>query len=84
MFGVSFDSVAANKKFADNQGFPYALLCDTTRAMGEAYGATAPGGSGGAARIGVIVDGAGVVRWAGRANAAAFPAEALETVRGLG
>ena len=39
VFGVSFDSVKDNKKFADKESFPFLLLSDTTKAMGKAYGA---------------------------------------------
>ncbi len=39
ILGVSTDSVEANAKFAEDQGFPYPLLCDTERAMCTAYGA---------------------------------------------
>jgi len=38
--GASFDTVEAQKQFADDQGFPYRLLADTTKEMGRAYGAT--------------------------------------------
>ena len=37
MFGVSFDSVAENKAFAEKYDFPYTLLCDTERQMGLAF-----------------------------------------------
>jgi peroxiredoxin Q/BCP len=36
---VSFDSVAANRTFAEAQGFPFPLLCDVERKLGLAYGA---------------------------------------------
>ena len=39
VLGVSFDSVDENRAFAEKFSFPYPLLCDTTRAMGVAYGA---------------------------------------------
>ena len=39
VFGVSFDTPEENKAFADKFDFPYALLCDPSRAMGLAYGA---------------------------------------------
>jgi thioredoxin-dependent peroxiredoxin len=42
VFGISFDSVAANRAFAEKFGFPYKLLCDTDRAIGTAYGALDP------------------------------------------
>ena len=35
--GASFDTVEAQKHFADDQDFPYRLLADTTRAAGRAY-----------------------------------------------
>lgn len=37
MFGVSFDTVAENKAFADKFEFPFRLLSDPDRAMGLAY-----------------------------------------------
>lgn len=37
IFGVSFDGEDANRRFAEKRGFPYRLLCDTTRTMGLAY-----------------------------------------------
>jgi len=80
--GVSFDTQAENATFAEKQGFPYPLLCDTTREMGLAYGATAPGKGGNAARIGVIVGSDGVVMWAGKAGVKTFAREALAIVQG--
>lgn len=37
MLGVSFDSVEDQKKFAENEGFPYPLLSDADKQMGQAY-----------------------------------------------
>ena len=39
VFGVSFDTEEGNKAFAEKFDFPFALLCDTSRAMGLAYNA---------------------------------------------
>ena len=39
MLGVSFDSKADQKKFADAEGFPYQLLSDPDKTMGAAYDA---------------------------------------------
>ena len=39
ILGVSFDTVEENAEFAAKFGFPYRLLCDTTRSIGLAYGA---------------------------------------------
>mgnify|MGYP003962714677 FL=1 len=35
--GASFDTVEAQKNFADEQGFGYRLLADTTKEVGQAY-----------------------------------------------
>ena len=43
ILGVSFDDVASNKAFADKFSFPYLLLCDTERMIGQAYGAGSEG-----------------------------------------
>jgi len=39
VIGVSFDSVADQKKFAEDEGFPYPLLSDSDKVMGAAYDA---------------------------------------------
>ena len=36
--GASFDTPADNKQFADAEGFPYRLLSDHDRSVGQAYG----------------------------------------------
>ena len=36
--GASFDTPADNKQFADAEGFPYRLLSDRDRSVGQAYG----------------------------------------------
>lgn len=38
ILGASFDTVDENRAFAEAQGFPYRLLSDTSREVGEAYG----------------------------------------------
>ena len=35
--GASFDTVEAQKNFADEQGFPYRLLADSDKVMGKGY-----------------------------------------------
>ncbi|MBQ91052.1 MAG: hypothetical protein CL441_06480 [Acidimicrobiaceae bacterium] len=40
--GASFDTVEEQKAFADSEGFPFALLSDPDRTMGEAYEASRP------------------------------------------
>jgi peroxiredoxin Q/BCP len=39
ILGASFDGVEKNARFAEKQGFPFPLLCDTERTLGLAYGA---------------------------------------------
>lgn len=59
---MSFDSVEANRAFAEKMGFPYRLLCDTGRQIGVAYGATDAGATGGARRISYLIGPDGTVR----------------------
>lgn len=58
LLGASFDSVQANQTFAESNQFPFPLLCDTERVLGQAYGA---GESGSARRISYVIDEAGVI-----------------------
>ena len=56
IFGVSFDTTADNKAFAEKNKFPYPLLSDTSRAMGAQYGAAEPGATSGyAKRVGYVI-----------------------------
>ena len=36
---MSFDRPEKNRQFAEKQGFPFRLLCDTDRSMSLAFGA---------------------------------------------
>jgi peroxiredoxin Q/BCP len=38
VFGISADSVASHKKFAEKQGLPFTLLADEGKEMVQAYG----------------------------------------------
>ena len=42
MLGASYDTVEANRAFAEKFDFPFKLLCDTDRKLGAAYGAADP------------------------------------------
>jgi peroxiredoxin Q/BCP len=80
ILGASFDSQAANKKFAEKFGFNFPLISDTDRAIGTAYGANVDPGKG-AARVGVVIDGDGKIKeWHARVDARAWPAEVLKTL----
>ena len=39
MLGISFDTPAENKAFAEKFGYTFPLLCDVDRKVGLAYGA---------------------------------------------
>ena len=57
VLGASFDTVAENKAFAEKFGFPFQLLCDPERKLGQLYGAAEPGAtSGNARRVAYVID----------------------------
>jgi peroxiredoxin Q/BCP len=62
ILGVSFDSVAENRAFAEKFRFPYPLLCDTKREIGMAYGACDSPGAKNARRISYVIDESGIIR----------------------
>jgi thioredoxin-dependent peroxiredoxin len=39
ILGISFDTPEENKAFKEAQGFPYPLLSDVDKSVGETYGA---------------------------------------------
>lgn len=78
ILGVSFDTEAKNRAFAEKFGFNFPLLCDTDRAIGLAYGATDQDSTRGARRIGVVIDEQGVIQeYERKVNAADYPAQVL-------
>jgi len=79
ILGVSFDTAAENKAFAEKFHFNFPLLCDTTRAMGQAYGAADPGQTDGfARRVGVVIGPDARIRhWFAKVDAKSFPDAAL-------
>lgn len=56
VFGVSFDSVEDNAKFAAKYHLPFPLLSDTTRSMGMAFGAVDSADAHYANRIAYVID----------------------------
>jgi peroxiredoxin Q/BCP len=56
VYGISFDSVDDNRKFAEKFSFPYPLLCDPERKVGMAYGAADKPDAGYAKRISYVID----------------------------
>ena len=78
MLGVSFDTVEENAAFADKFGFPFVLLCDTTRSMGLAYGACDAPSAGYAGRISYLIDEQGTIEKVyASVNPRSHPAEVL-------
>jgi peroxiredoxin Q/BCP len=80
ILGVSFDSPADNKKFAEKFHFNFPLICDTDRTIGTAYGANTDPAKG-AQRVGVVIDKDGkIAQWHARVDARAWPAEVVRTL----
>lgn len=55
MLGISFDTVAENKAFAEKFDFPYRLLSDPDRVVGQAYAACASADAPYAKRITYVI-----------------------------
>jgi peroxiredoxin Q/BCP len=80
ILGVSFDTPAENRAFAEKFHFNFPLICDTDRAIGTAYGANADPAKG-AQRVGVIIGPDGKIKeWHGRVDARAWPAAVVGTL----
>ena len=78
---MSFDTAAKNKAFAEKFDFNFPLLCDTDREMGIAYGATEAGASGGARRVGCVIDPKGKIKeWLPKVDAASYPRDVLTRI----
>jgi len=75
---VSFDTVAENAAFAQKFSFPFLLLCDTTRAVGLAYGACDDAKAGYAKRISYLIDEQGkIIKAYDAVTRRSHPAEVL-------
>jgi peroxiredoxin Q/BCP len=80
---VSFDSEAQNRKFAEKFDFPFALLCDTERAVGLAYGACGDATARSAKRISYLIGPDGrIVKAYMTVKPAEHPGQVLEDIRG--
>jgi thioredoxin-dependent peroxiredoxin len=78
IFGVSFDTPAENKAFAEKFKFNFALLCDTDKKMGIAYGAADNTAAQAARRAGVVIGPDGKIReWEAKVSAREYPAQVL-------
>ncbi len=75
---MSFDTVAENAAFAQKYQFPFLLLCDTSRAIGLAYGACDDAQAGYAKRISYLLDEQGKIQKAYESvSPRSHPAEVL-------
>jgi len=80
ILGVSFDTPAENRAFAEKFHFKFPLISDTDRAIGTAYGANADPAKG-AQRVGVIIGPDGKIKeWHARVDARAWPAAVVGTL----
>jgi peroxiredoxin len=83
ILGVSFDAPEANRKFREAQGFPFVLLCDTTRELGLAYGACTSRKAWFPERISYVIGADGRIEWAEKAgDIAAHVAQATQRLCG--
>jgi len=80
---VSFDSVEDNAAFAEKFEFPFALLCDTQRVAGMAYGACDNPNAGTASRISYLIDEQGrIAKVYAKVSAREHPAQVLADILG--
>jgi peroxiredoxin Q/BCP len=62
ILGVSFDSVAENRAFAEKFDYPFQLLCDTQKSAALAYGAARSAADAYPQRLTFVIDPTGIVR----------------------
>ena len=83
--GASFDPPERNRRFAEKEGFPFTLVSDVDRAVGEAYEvkrAPAEQSPDNAKRRTYLIDPSGVIRRAYRVtDIAEHPGQVLEDLR---
>jgi thioredoxin-dependent peroxiredoxin len=79
VLGVSFDTPAENRAFAEKFSFNFPLLCDTDRKLGLAYGAADTPASTNARRVGVVIGPDGKVKeWLPKVDARSYPQEVVK------
>jgi len=78
---VSFDRIEKNAAFAEKYDFPFALLCDTERKIGLAYGACDSERARFADRVTYVIGPDGVILQAHpKVSPKTHPAELLESL----
>lgn len=82
ILGVSFDSPAANQKFAEKYKFNFPLLSDEDKKIARAYGAVENDQAQHATRISYLIGADGNIERAyGKVSAKEHPAQALAELR---
>jgi thioredoxin-dependent peroxiredoxin len=81
VLGVSFDTVAENRAFAEKFNFPFPLLCDTQREIGVAYGACDSADARSAKRISYVIGADGLIQQVyAKVDTATHPEDVLATL----
>lgn len=81
ILGVSFDTVAGNRAFAEKFKYPFPLLCDVDHKIGLAYGACDTPTAEYARRITYVIGPEGRIAQAhAKVSAASHPKELLGTL----
>ena len=81
VLGASFDTVEANRRFAEKFDFPFPLLCDTKHEIGLAYGAADSDKDEYARRIAYVIDEQGKVAQAhAKVDPSTYPAWQLRNL----
>ena len=82
IYGISFDPVEANKKFAEKYNFNFPLLSDSDKKIGIAYGAAADASAGAPGRLSFLIGKDGRIERAyGKVSPQAHPQQALDELR---
>jgi peroxiredoxin Q/BCP len=85
VLGVSFDTPAENRAFAEKFHFNYPLLCNVNRTVGVAYGAAASATATNAQRIGVVIGPDGKIQeWSSKVDPKTYPQEVLKRMGASG
>jgi peroxiredoxin Q/BCP len=81
VIGVSFDTQADNKAFAEKNKFPFPLISDTERKLGMSYGACDSPKDEYARRIAYVIDENGKILQAHpKVDAKTYPTEQLASL----
>ena len=78
---MSFDDVDANRMFAEKFRFNYPLICDTSRAIGMAYGLCSSPNEECARRVTIVISPEGIIEQVIRVrHAESHPAKLLASL----